>query len=276
MNYSIFVISVSLFLGLVSCKQADIKKEIVGAWYVDDGYIIPDDDFLNHLQTTQMRKPAGCDQKGFFLFSDGQAEAFRGFWNDEKDNNDTYLGTIGSWEIRNDSIIIIDPLKKEWLKSKIIRIDKDTLFLTNNEKPTKWIRFRPAFHPVDFDSLHLNFFNGWNIWHRYSLFSNGEFNLTYIYDEESFYTGQIDSAEMKNLSTRLAYSDILNCSRETYSAGVDAAVYSFTIFYQGKISKKIVFNHFDAPMKTSWAILYVSNLLQQHASENCSIKIIRP
>ncbi|KAF5048973.1 hypothetical protein DSECCO2_444560 [anaerobic digester metagenome] len=275
MPKTILVIFVSLLWAVVSCKHSDLNSKMIGAWYINDGYVVPNDEFLDH-QSEKMPVPMFGFQKGFFFYPDGKVEVFNGFWQVNKDKRYNFLGNIGSWEIRNDSLIIIDPLQNEKLKRKIIKIDEDTLFLSDNGKQANWVRFRPTFHQVDFDSLHLNYSNGWNIRYRFSLFPDGKFNLSYVNDLDLLCTGQINSVEMKNISVRLSYSDILSCSREVYSTVVDGPFYTFTIYNQGKILKKIIFSTLNAPMKTTWAILYVYNILQQHSKEICDTPVIRP
>lgn len=273
-KHSLILVLYVFMAFLFSCENNN-EERLIGYWYVDNGHAIRDDNSYNDRLITPVSGSLMCQQYGYALYPDGKVECFNGFWEVLDNNKRRFLGNFGQWSIDNNFLVIHDPLQNVNRRMSIVQINKDTLLLEDKETQIRWIRFDVNPTLVDFDSICLHFSNGWSLRKNSVLRKDGSYKTHYSNDSVVDCSGQLSHEEMNDINQHFACSDILKCKREQYSVVVDGGNYTFDIYYQGN-KKRISFCYFDAPMKTSWAILYFYNTLQKHAYEDCGIQYNKP
>ena len=255
-----FFIIIILVHGCDNSRQIEndrIKKAIIGEW----DYIIPNSNFGLSI-------PIYKNKRIIFL-NDSIYEDSDGFYEKDINNKSILVDAIRKYKIENQALLDYNEKTSEWESNKIMRCDKDSLFIESNEKVSKFSRVDPKLDKsFDFDKIVLNTypcFGGCPVG-AISISLNGDvyiqkINTNLIPIEKKFYISKASNKLIENIKQKVYRANIPFLKKNYRGTGY---VYNITLtfFKKGKAKKTITDMGSASTKELFWLYNYLSNFDQ--------------
>ncbi|MBD3892218.1 DUF6438 domain-containing protein [Olleya marilimosa] len=264
---------------LVSCKKRIESDKLIGEWgkrIVSDKKIIElvsnNFDTIPDTEIPEMiiPSPTGFYRPYGFSFSLDKFELFNGFDKVMRDSisnkrKNYYLGNFTDYELRNDSIFIIEPFEKEWsFMWKIKELDDDKLVVIQNDSVIKkYFRLKNN-NSLDFDQIIYSSSGCYGTCPIIDVSVDKNGNMIFqgekYVNQIGFFKKKLSPETVQYIFDKFSKIKIDELS-DNYDVGhTDDQVISTTLIKNGKIVKTIHDYGKIAPRELFWAYNRISNL----------------
>jgi hypothetical protein len=133
-----------------ACKKqlANQQKDILGEWVFVRSIYKRDKTGAKLLLPPMDNKPSGLKFSPSNIF-----ENKNGYYNWDEDRT-IYLGNLSKYMLKNDSLYLLEPVKKQWEVFKIFKLTADSLIIGGNElRHDVYKRFIPTTESPKFEKI---------------------------------------------------------------------------------------------------------------------------
>jgi hypothetical protein len=246
-----------------ACKKqlANQQKDILGEWIYMRSTHHPDKKDVRPI-FPPMSKPTG------FRFSSSNIfENKDGYYNWDEDKT-IYLGNLSKYMLKNDSLYLWEPVKKQWEVFKIFKLTADSLIIGGNElRHDVYKRVIPNTESPKFEKIIISASGcfGSCPMMSISIDSSGSvlYNGQHYNSKNGFYKSQVSPSVFKELQNNFRKSDFSKL-KLTYSVGYsDAQSFTITFIKNGKVYKTVDDYGGAAPHEFTWAYRPLMYLYQK-------------
>ncbi|MFB9077042.1 DUF6438 domain-containing protein [Flavobacterium procerum] len=267
----------SLFLVLFSCttKNEEFKKNILGEWkfikFVDTKTAVSNNGKLLRLPAQPSFE---LSTQGYVFSEKDSCEVKMGYFkrvdSEEWEKRRTfYLGNKTKYEIKDDSLKILNLSTKKWVKQKIYSISEDTLtFQFSDSTFAKFAKIRYKPDPKEsYDHIMVSSSGCYGICPIMDIRLDKNGDVLYYGNryntQNGIFKSKISVAQYKSIENSFKKADLKNL-KNAYSADIsDQEEVTITFVKDNKIVKSISDYGREAPMEFTWAYTPVRFLYQQ-------------
>ena len=285
-KYILFIFSILLF----SCNSKPKKEALYGFWSKEIAHFYDDPinvDFNDTIKEIEIKNenisPVRYYPYGFAI-NENEFETFNAYTeilNDSASDKKIikYYDNRIPYKLIEDSLFILDPIKKKWtLLWKIDNIKKDTLFVTliSSGKKRKYIRLKDYYIKNDFDKI---VFSSTGCYGNCPILDiiidkNGKiiFKGEEYVNQIGYFKKQLSKEETKYIFDKFNRLD-LNKLKDKYIANhTDDEAYVVSLIKKGKIIKTITDYGLVAPRELIWCYDRIKNIQNKYKLDSINSK----